>query len=394
MDSVDLAACDASGLRDLTRRVYRAERAVEGWKRRLAAAAKAMEDSGSGPPAGSTLGTVGGLSRGRAKELADQAGLLLPLPAVHAAAQSGRAHPENVDAVARTLRGLSPAERAMLGKADNVLARDLADTAPEMFTHGLRDRVRQIRDTLAGDGESDIERRRRQSELTLKPRRDRPGMVGIWGSIDDERGTVLTDLVDAEARRLAGDGPVTANHRMAALYHLMTRSGDADPGPAPRMGVGWIADAATGHTGPHPGSVTETWSGEPVDPATIGRLACDADWHTTWLDHKGYPMWVSYQSRTATREQRLALRALYPTCSIDGATAFADCEIHHLTPVDDGGETSIDNMVPLSWTWHHRVHDKGWRLVMEPDRTLRLYRPDGTHDRTIPPPTPITRHGP
>ncbi len=392
MDAVDLAGCDASDLRDLTRRVYRAEKVVEGWKRRLAAAARSLEDSGSGPPAGSTLGTEGGLSRGRSKELADQAGLLAPLPAVSAAAQSGRAHPENVDAVARTMRGLSEPERAALGQADTVLARELSETPPEMFALGLRDRVRQIRDGLAGDGETDIERRRRESELTLRPSRHRHGMFAMWGNIDDERGAVLDDLVTAEARRLAGDGPVTANHRMTALYNLMTRTGQG--GPAPRMGVGWIADTATGPTGPHPGSVAETWAGVSVDPVTIERLACDADWYTTWLDAKGFPMWVSYQARTATREQRLALRALYPTCPIDGATVFADCEVHHLVAVDDGGETSIDNLVPVSWTWHHRIHDKGWRLVMDPDRTLHLYRPDGTLDRTIAPPTPITRHGP
>ncbi len=31
---------------------------------------------------------------------------------------------------------------------------------------------------------------------------------------------------------------------------------------------------------------------------------------------------------------------------------------------------------------------------MDSDRTLHLYRPDGTLDRIIDPPTPITRHGP
>ncbi len=383
-----------SDLRDLTRRVYRAERVVEGWKRRLAAAAAALEDTGSGPPAGSTLATLGGLSRKRAKALADQTALLAALPAVHEAAQSGRAHPENVDAVARTMRGLSEPERAALGKGDKALARELAATPPEMFAHCLRGRVRQIREDLADDGETDIERRRRESELTLRPSRDRPGMFGLWGRVDDERGAVMNDLLNAEARRLAGDGPVTAHHRMTAMYNLMTRTGGADGGPARRMGVGWIADAATGHTGYHPSSVAETWAGDTVDPVTVERLACDADWYTTWLDAKGFPMWVSYQARTATREQRLALRALYPTCPIDDATAFADCEVHHLVAVDDGGETSIDNLVPVSWTWHHRIHDKGWRLVMDPDRTLHLYRPDGTLDRTIAPPTPITRHGP
>ncbi len=59
-----------------------------------------------------------------------------------------------------------------------------------------------------------------------------------------------------------------------------------------------------------------------------------------------------------------------------------------------GGETELHNLVPVSTEWHHRIHDGGWTLTMDADRTLRLYRPDGTLDRVIDPPTPITRHGP
>ena len=58
---------------------------------------------------------------------------------------------------------------------------------------------------------------------------------------------------------------------------------------------------------------------------------------------------------------------------------------------EDDGETEIDNLLPISTTWHHRIHDKGWILKMAADRSLKLWRPDGTLERQIPPPTPITR---
>ena len=78
-----------------------------------------------------------------------------------------------------------------------------------------------------------------------------------------------------------------------------------------------------------------------------------------------------------------------------GSRRSLGCEIHHVNVTfDDGGVTELHNLVPISTAWHHRIHDGGWTLTMDADRTLRLHRPDGTLDRIIDPPTPITRHGP
>ena len=138
-----------------------------------------------------------------------------------------------------------------------------------------------------------------------------------------------------------------------------------------------------------------TWQGRPIDPAAAQRRACDADWYLILYDHLGQPTRVGRSRRHATRLQRMQLRALYPTCPIDGVTPFHGCEIHHVnTPFHLDGETELHNLVPISTTWHHRIHHGGWTLTMDTDRTLRLHRPDGTLDSIIDPPTPITRHGP
>ncbi len=163
----------------------------------------------------------------------------------------------------------------------------------------------------------------------------------------------------------------------------------------PGLAIGVIIDAATLAHGPHHGTVAETWQGRPIDPRAAQRRACDADWYVMLYDALGRPSRVGRTRRHATREQRLQLRGLYPTCPIDGVTPFHGCEIHHVnTPFHPDGETELHNLVPISTTWHHRIHDGGWTLTMDSDRTLRLCRPDGTLDRIIDPPTPITRHGP
>ena len=161
-----------------------------------------------------------------------------------------------------------------------------------------------------------------------------------------------------------------------------------------RMAVGVIVDALTLAGGAHAGSVAQTWDGDDIDPRAAGRLACDADLYAILLDRLGAPIRVGRTRRAATREQRLALRALYNACPLDG-TPFGQCQIHHVNVFfEDGGLTELDNLVPISGPWHHRIHDRGWTLHMARDRTLTLRRPDGTTERSVAPPTPLTRHGP
>lgn len=157
-----------------------------------------------------------------------------------------------------------------------------------------------------------------------------------------------------------------------------------------RLGIGYIIDVDTLLAGPHPNSVAETWAGDRYDPRAIQRLACDTDWYGVQIGPNGQLQPVGGARRAATRNQRLALRALYRGCPIDG-TPFDRCEIHHLTPFGNGGATDIDNLVPISIDWHHRIHDRQWHLTLKPDRSLELRRPDGALHRSIPPPEPITR---
>jgi len=155
------------------------------------------------------------------------------------------------------------------------------------------------------------------------------------------------------------------------------------------LGIGYIVDVDTLLRGLHGNTVAQTWAGDDHDPLALGRLACDADWFGMRLGPKGLTP-LGATRRTATRTQRLALRALYRGCPLDG-TPFDQCEVHHIVPYTCGGATDIDNLVPLSMAWHHRIHDSGWHLAMAPDRALSIERPDGTLYRQIPSPTAITR---
>ena len=149
-----------------------------------------------------------------------------------------------------------------------------------------------------------------------------------------------------------------------------------------------VVDARTLFDEPHADTVSQTWAGHDHDPRAVQRLACDSDWIGVVINSVGRVTRVGRTHRAATAEQQLALRALYDGCPLSG-TPFDQCHIHHVTFHEHGGVTDLDNLLPISEHWHHRIHDRGWRLVLHPDRSLDLHRPNGTHDRHVPSPAPF-----
>ena len=53
------------------------------------------------------------------------------------------------------------------------------------------------------------------------------------------------------------------------------------------------------------------------------------------------------------------------------------CQIHHIKPVSQGGSTRLDNMVPVCWDCHNKIHHHGWQI----------HTTDGVH--TLHPPNHI-----
>ena len=142
-----------------------------------------------------------------------------------------------------------------------------------------------------------------------------------------------------------------------------------------------LIDHDTMDVGLHQQSVCETGAGQPVPPDTVRRVGCDADVVPVVVDSTGVVLSMGRTQRTATAEQRTALRVMYRTCAHpDCLVGFDACDIHHATAVlarrrvHRPGQTWI----PLCQLHHHHVHEGGWTLTLQPDRTIHLRRPDGT----------------
>ena len=122
-----------------------------------------------------------------------------------------------------------------------------------------------------------------------------------------------------------------------------------------------LVDLETLRTGLHEASICETFDGQPLPPATVRRLACDADIIPIVLDGDSRVVDVGRAKRLATADQRRALRAMHQTCAApDCPVRFGDCDIHHLTEWRDGGMTNLANLIPLCSKHHHLIHEGQW----------------------------------
>ena len=134
--------------------------------------------------------------------------------------------------------------------------------------------------------------------------------------------------------------------------------------------------------------------GLPVElpPRVLEDLFARADAHPI-IVHNGIvlhapgEMNLGRSTRLASRAQRRALRAFYPTCAVPGCgVAFEFTKPHHVHYWEHGGPTDLANLLPLCSKHHHAVHDRGWKLTLRPNRHLTITHPGGGVQTTGPPP--------
>jgi hypothetical protein len=192
----------------------------------------------------------------------------------------------------------------------------------------------------------------------------------------------LADAVREVAHRSAGADAMT-KHRARPVILALTE-----------MSVLWDQLRVAG--------VCELDDGTQLTGPQLRKLACEADIIPIVLSGDGVPLDMGRVARLATWKQRLALRALHPTCAVEACDVpFEWCDVHHLKPWHRDGSTDLDNLVPVCSYHHTWLHDLDGNVVLEmlPDRTLRLPklpllpcrpRKDPIVERLKRPPDPVT----
>ncbi len=378
----------AAGQKELNRRVDAirlGERELAGYLARIARRSAELAGEGKGTTPEETM-RRGGASAKQANREARRSRAGKNSPKISKAVTSGQANPENVDTVARLSGRLTePDQLEKLRALDGEVAHNVIEMSPESFAQWYRRKLQEIE---ADNGLAEFERQRAASRLSLHW--GSRSMLQVLGELDPEWGEIVQTRIRRLARKLAkADGKPMSDHYQAQALAIICGLKATGTGSGPSAAISVLVDKRTMTDGPHEQTVSETQSGQPIPPQTVGRLACDAAITAIEIDGDGQRLRVGYEKRTATRAQRQALRVLYRTCPLDGVTPFDECEIHHVSFYSTGnGPTDFENLLPISKKWHHLQHEGGWHLKINPDRSLILTSPDGKHNRTIPAPKP------
>jgi hypothetical protein len=325
-----------------------------------------------------------------ASRVLDRARTVDALPAFAHGLASGALSGSQVDVVGTALRRLEPVQRGVLLDRADRLAASAAQCGLDEFRQLVAGEVRRIQ---RDDGMARLERQKRATRLRSWV--DRDGMWCLSARFDPDNGVRLHHRLTATVDSLFVEAvpehcPSDPLERQGFLRaHALLALTDRHGARSGRPEIIVVVDT----TAPDPaGGPTVDW-GLPVElpSQTLLDLFAGADTHPV-IVRDGAVVYAPGQShlgrttRLASRAQRRALRAVYPTCAIPSCTvSFERCTIHHVIAWDDDGPTDLPNLLPLCNSHHHATHDRGWELRLDPDRTLTITYPDGTRHVARPP---------
>ena len=290
--------------------------------------------------------------------IAERAAVCTAMPEVHSALASGTLSAGHADAIARAANRLDDDERVELAAQAPSLVMQAATTSVDVFARKVRDLARRI---SRDEGLRHHEKLR--SQRMVKRWMDREGMCHTQISLDPEADARLSAAFDAAVaaeKARPDDGRTFDQIRADAFMAMVTAT--ITPGARRPAELLVLIDLDTLRAGLHDNGVCETYDGQPLPPATVRRLACEADIIPIVLDGDGRVVDVGRAKRLASADQRRALRAMHQTCAApDCPVRFGDCDIHHLTEWRDGGMTNLANLIPLCSKHHHLIHEGRWR---------------------------------
>jgi hypothetical protein len=324
-----------------------------------------------------------GLGDREAAKAAKRGDAMQKMPQALGALEDGTLGVGHADVLAHQADRLDGRQRQAFEEQSDQLVADAISEG--LSVREFEQRCRLAVDRLLGDdGISELEKQRRNARARTFTD-PTTGMRGIHAEWDPLRGEAVHRALDAEiaARTAAGAGAITKRQRAQlaaeALHALICgqRISRAESGGLMvlidyQALTDGVATSPEGHR-----RTAETSGGTPLPVETIRRIACEAGIIPIVLNGHSQALDVGRERRLATRAQRMALRAQYPTCAMDADcnVPFDDCQIHHVDPWGHGGRTDLRRMCPGCDQHHHLIHEGGWTLTRNSDGTWQLHPP-------------------
>jgi len=371
---------EAAAIRRITNEARSTERALDSVLIEVAQRTDQLAAAGTSVDACEALLGVGEVSGGTARRESARARLARSMPQLGDALAAGTVGGEHLDAIARASAQLDEQEQTALEARQGELASAAERLPVDAFGRLVRAEIDHIRRDHGLQRALDQKAR---SEFRSWTSND--GTGHFRGSLDPERFAVLRGAIDREVTMLANGSDGTrakdANTAAAALVELVSHGN----GRRGRAHVTVVVDADNLIDGPHDATVCELGDGAPIPPETMQRHTCDALIRKVVVGSDGVPLDVGRAARTATPAQWAAMEAEHASCRWSGCDQpISRCQAHHISEWERGGRTDLGNLVPLCSRHHHAVHEGQWKVKLLTDRTLRIWRPDGTHHADAP----------
>lgn len=203
------------------------------------------------------------------------------------------------------------------------------------------------------DLEAQLERRR------LDVKRLQNGMVSGDFALPELAGETLLAALTTLMPPPAGDDARTADQRRADALEDLARcflDGSSSPevgGERAHLNVHVDLDAVNGL----PGGLHETEDGHILDLETIRQISCDSSVSRIVFGPSSEVLDVGRKTRVIPAALRRAVVARDRHCVAPGCTRSASwCDVHHILPWAEGGETALDNLCLLCRYHHTLVH--------------------------------------
>jgi hypothetical protein len=361
-------------------------RQLQGWldaeAAKWAARADELAAQGSGAGLADTVARTTKTSAAEARKVERRARLLRDVPAFADALSAGHISAAHVDALSNaTWRLGEPRRSNVLAHADALLTL-ATQVAPEAFGR----RCKALVARLADDGGTADHVELTETSIVIRRIDPVTGMHRIVAEYDPETGARLFTAIDTEANSLAagiervtGERPADRGHLAALALAGLVLSAHRSKRPG-KAEVVVLIDEQSLRDRLHARGVCELADGTQIPVETARRLACDAGILPVVLNGSSVPLDLGRRQRLASDDQRRALRAIYTCCAFpDCDVPFDRCEVHHaLEWSEQQGPTDLRFLLPVCSRHHHALHERGWQLELDDDRTLTILRPDGT----------------
>ena len=298
-------------------------------------------------------------------------------PYLDKACAEGEISLEHANAICRATAAVPPEFR-------EIVETTLVDISRHCAPCDLGDEIEKLLIACGVDNGSDEAHAKRMNRRGLRIARTFNGMRSVSGMLTPEVAEALEIALGVLSAKAGDDDTRTHEQRQhdavgeLANHYLAHDDLPAVNGERPRVVVTIDYDSLV--TG-----LRDAWgtlpSGAAISPATARRLACDAELIPAVLNARGDVLDIAVASRSfCTAVRRAAWIEQHGRCAFPGCRRPpADC--HHIVWWSKGGPSTLDNAAWLCAFHHWLVHEGGWTLRRDPDRSFVFTGPEGQERR-------------